>query len=197
MRTKLIVAVLVAVVVTLLHAKNNVSAVIDKSVKRVPVVFSGGHETDPRDKGRPVVLIAAAVGVMPEVFRDAFSRVHPARPESGPSPEEARANKAALLSALAKFGITNDRLDEVSDYYRYRPGADHLWKHAPPVVNALVRDGVVVGYEIVNGGSGYSSVPKVSIPGMPSLEVQVELSFGKDLRSNGSIVAIKPKKSVF
>ena len=52
--------------------------------KHVAVVFSGGHETDGRDGGRPVILIAAALKVKPEVFRAAFSGVHPAR-GGGPS----------------------------------------------------------------------------------------------------------------
>ena len=68
----------------------------DGTVTRVPVVFSEGHDTDPRDHGRPVALVAGALGVTSEVFRDAFSRVHPAGPDRGPSPEEARANKAAV-----------------------------------------------------------------------------------------------------
>ncbi|NBQ65466.1 MAG: hypothetical protein EBT95_08050 [Verrucomicrobia bacterium] len=40
-----------------IHAQNR------SELTRVPVVFSGGHETDPRDHGRPVVLIAGALGV--------------------------------------------------------------------------------------------------------------------------------------
>ena len=56
------------------------------------LVFSGGTDTDPRDRGRPVVLVANGLGVTPEVFRDAFSGVHPAGPNSGgPTPDEARA----------------------------------------------------------------------------------------------------------
>ena len=31
------------------------------STTQVPLVFSGGHETDPRDHGRPVVLVAGAL----------------------------------------------------------------------------------------------------------------------------------------
>ncbi len=50
-----------------------------KAERKVPVTFSGGHGTDPRDYGRPVVLIAAALKVKPEVFRKAFSGVRPAR----------------------------------------------------------------------------------------------------------------------
>ena len=63
------------------------------------VVFRGGYETDPRDKGRPVVLIASALGVKPEVFRDAFSKVKPAR-NGQPTPEHARANKQVLDAYL-------------------------------------------------------------------------------------------------
>src|SRR2546429_5507803 len=88
--------------------------------KKVPVTFSGGHGTDPKDGGRPVVLVAAALGVKPEVFREAFSGVTPAR-GGKPSKEEARRNKAALMKVLKPHGVTNERLDEVSDYYRYQP----------------------------------------------------------------------------
>ena len=44
----------------------------------VPVVFSGGHGTDPEDRGRPVALVAGGLGVPAKVFRDAFRLVHPA-----------------------------------------------------------------------------------------------------------------------
>src|SRR5258708_22555679 len=73
------------------------------SVTRVPVVFSEGHDTDPRDRGRPVVLVAGALGVAPEVFREAFSHVHPAGPDSGgPTEGEARAHKAPPIPALCE-----------------------------------------------------------------------------------------------
>ena len=55
---------------------------------RAPVVFSGGHETDPRDRGRPVILIAAALGVPADVFRAAFTHVHP--PPQGRAPRRKR-----------------------------------------------------------------------------------------------------------
>lgn len=102
-------------------------------------VFTEGHDTDPRDHGRPVVLVAAALGVTPEVFRDAFSPVHPAEPGSGgPTDAEARANKAALMSALGKFGVTDEKLNEVSNFYRYPPGSRDLRRHKAAVTNALV-----------------------------------------------------------
>src|SRR5215212_5659169 len=74
-------------------------------VKRVPVTLSGGFETDPRDRGRPVILIASALGVTPEVFRETFTHVRPAGPGSGgPTREEALQNKKALMDGLGKYG---------------------------------------------------------------------------------------------
>jgi hypothetical protein len=171
-------------------------AQLANDVTRTPVVFTGGHETDPQDHGRPVVLIAAALGVKPEVFRDAFSHVHPAGPGSGgPTDAEARANKKALMDALGKYGITNDRLDTVSNYYRYQRSHDEMWKHKDAAANALIKGGAIVGYEITNGGSGYSSAPAVSVPGHPEAAAQAEVTFGNNLETNGAVSAITPAKT--
>src|SRR5436190_8396245 len=110
-KTLLLISTTLSLAAGLLHAED---------VIKVPVTFSGGHDTDPQDRGRPVVLVAAALGVKPEVFREAFRGVTPAR-GGKPTPEQARSNKEALLKVLKPYGITNERLDEVSDYYRYRP----------------------------------------------------------------------------
>ena len=164
-------------------------------VTRVPLVFSGGHDTDPRDHGRPVVLVASALGVTSEVFREAFSHVHPAGPGSGgPTREEAQANKKALMSALGKFGITNERLDEVSNFYRYPPGRGNLWKVTPAVANALVKNGAVTGYEIVSGGAGYTVPPTVSVPNTKGPAAKVDIAFGKDFQTNGAVSAITVAK---
>jgi hypothetical protein len=165
-------------------------AQLANEVTRVPVVFTRGHDTDPQDGGRPVVLIAAALGVKTEVFREAFSHVRPAGPGREPTGAEARKNKEALMTALGKYGITNDRLDSVSDYYRYEPGRGGLWKSKPAVANALIKGGAIIGYEIISGGSGYSSSPTVSVPNHPEATAKVELTFGKILESNGAIAAI-------
>jgi hypothetical protein len=160
-------------------------------VTRVPVVFSEGHDTDPRDHGRPVILVAGALGVAPEVFREAFSHVHPAGPDSGgPTGEEARANKAALMSVLGKYGITNDRLDEVSNRYRYVKSHGQMWPTKAAVANAVVQNGMITGYEIISGGFGYSSPPIVTIPNVKGTAPKVELSFGKDFEANGSVSVI-------
>ena len=164
---------------------------LPKDVTRVPVVFEGGHETVPVDHGRPVVLIAAALGVAPEVFRDAFSHVHPAGPGSGgPTDAEARANKAVLMGALGKYGVTDDRLNAVSNFYRYPPGRGNIWKNRAATANALVKNGEVIGYEITDGGAGYTTAPNVSVPNIKGATGKVEVSFGKDMETNGAVTAI-------
>ncbi len=109
---------------------------------KVSVNFIGGHDTDPKDGGRPVVLIAAALEVTPEVFREAFSGVTPAR-GAPPTAAQAERNKSALMKVLKPHGVTNERLDEVSDYYRYQSGRGKLWPTTPAEAYAIVEDGKV------------------------------------------------------
>ncbi|QDV49691.1 EF-hand domain-containing protein [Gimesia fumaroli] len=153
------------------------------------VLFNGGYETDPRDHGRPVALIAAALGVEAQVFRDAFSNVKPAR-NGHPTEARARANKKVLLDALGKHGITNERLDEVSNYYRYQPGRGNLWKHTPASATAIIKDGKVTEIRILNPGAGYLTPPTVTIAGYPDLRITAILSFGKNLNTNGTIQSL-------
>jgi hypothetical protein len=157
---------------------------------RVPVVISGGHETDPRDHGRPVALVAGGLGVSPEVFRDAFSKVHPVAPGSYPDELRARQNKETLLGALSRYGITNQRLDAVSDHYRYQPGSGQRWPTKSARIQAVVQNGIVTSFEITDGGSGYTSQPTLFVPGHRVPPLQVDLFFGKDLSKNGSISSV-------
>lgn len=154
------------------------------------LVFTGGNETDPRDRGRPVVLIAGALGVTSDVFRDAFSRVRPAGPGEQPGDEQVRANKAALMAALGKFGISNDRLDEVSNYYRYVQSRGESWPITPAQGYAEITDGKVTGFVITRAGSGYSSPPTVTVDGMPDVAARVKLAYGPEFSANGSVVSV-------
>jgi hypothetical protein len=158
------------------------------------VNISGGFETDPQDHGRPVVLIAAALGVPTEVFRKAFSGVTPAGADRGPTTEEAQSNKAALLKVLSPYGITNDRLDEVSNYYRYNGSKGEVWSRKQATATAQVTNGVVTGIKITNAGAGYSSTPTITIT-TPSgkITATATVTYTKDFSTNGSITAIKLK----
>ena len=152
----------------------------------VTVTITGGHDTDPVDHGRPVVLIAAALGVPTEVFRTAFNGVMPSR-NGQPTAAEAQANKAALLGVLAPYGVTNERLDEVSNHYRYVPASGSLWRHVDAA--ATYAGGVVT---ITAVGAGYTTPPTVTISagGLPTTTATAALHFGTDLATNGSIASI-------
>ena len=154
------------------------------------VTFSGGHETDPRDHGRPVVLVAAALNVKPEVFRKAFSGVTPARGRR-PTGEEQRRNKEALMKVLGPLKVTNDRLDEVSNYYRYRPEKGELWPTTPAKAYAVVEDGTITKVVVTEPGAGYSSPPKVTVKGFEKVRLESQLGFETDLKKNGGIVSIE------
>ena len=159
---------------------------------KVDLTFSGGHDTAGEDRGRPIVLIAAALNVPDQVFRHAFKGVHPAGPNSGgPTDAEARANKQALMDVLSPYGVTDERLNEVSNYYRYRRSAGELWRNTPAKAVATVRDGLVTSVTITDAGSGYSSPPTISIAGMTVSNLTAKLSFGTDFPTNGSIKEIK------
>jgi hypothetical protein len=193
---RVILAGVFALPCTLLLAQSPIDSAkkLPPGVTRVPVEFSGGHETDGRDKGRPVVLIAAALGVPPAVFREAFSHVKPAPAGTQPDPEQVRKNKGALMDALGKHGVTNERLDEVSNYYRYVRSKGELWPTKPAVADVLVKDNKILGFEVKDSGAGYSSPPTVSIPNMKIAAPIVTMSYGKDLQHNGAVKAIAPGK---
>jgi hypothetical protein len=155
------------------------------------ITISGGHATDPRDKGRPVVLIASALGVSSEVFREAFSGVTPAGLERNPTQEEAQRNKAALLKVLGPYGITNDRLDEVSNFYRYNGQKSKTWRVTPATVKAIETNGVVTGIQIINPGAGYSSNPTITVKGPNgTVTATTTVTYTQDFKTNGSLASV-------
>lgn len=175
----------VAAMVLLLGPKSSVSAQI-----------SGGHDTNPIDHGRPVILVASALGVPEAVFRDAFSRVRPAPGGESPDPAQVDRNKQALLSTLGRYGVENDRLDEVSNYYRYQPESGELWQHRDAKVWVKMVTGKAPEVTVEDAGAGYSSVPTIFVPGHPELSISAKLRFTKNLATNGSLesVTVRLKK---
>jgi hypothetical protein len=163
------------------------------STNEVHVIITGGHNTDPRDGGRPVVLIASALGVPPEVFREAFSHVHPAAAGSEPDSMQVRLNKATLLNVLTPYGITIDFLDTVSNYYRFNGNAGETWPQTPAAATTIVADGVITGFVVTHPGSGYTSPPDITISGSNALATAT-ISFSKDFNTNGSLkeIVLKP-----
>ncbi len=160
------------------------------SLTQVPVVISGGHETDPQDRGRPVSLVAGALGVPPEVFREAFRHVRPAPAGMEPDPQQVRLNKSALLSALSRYGVSNAKLDTVSDYYRYVRSRNETWPAKSAVAYALVKDRTVVKYVVTSAGSGYSSPPTVTVPGVPGATSKTQIAYSSVFAKNGALTAI-------
>jgi hypothetical protein len=165
-------------------------AIVQGAESKIPVTFSGGHETDPKDGGRPVVLVAAALDVKPEVFRQAFSSVRPAK-NGKPSAEEARSNKAALMRVLQPYGVTNERLDEVSNYYRYQPQRGDLWTNTPAKAYAVVEDGQIKQIVVSDAGSGYSTPPKATVQGLETIPLKATVQFAKDLKKNGAVSSVE------
>lgn len=164
-------------------------AATGRSEQAAQVTFTGGYETDERDHGRPVVLIAAGLGVTPEVFREAFSGVTPSR-NGPPSGAEARANKKALMDALGKHGVTNERLDEVSDHYRYRREAGEMWRHTPAMATAVIEGGKVTSFNITHAGSGYTTAPAIQVSGHAGLDAKATIEFSSDFAKNGRVASI-------
>lgn len=155
---------------------------------QIPITFTGGHEIGRGDFGRPVTLIAAALGVKPDVFREAFSGVTPAKGR-GPSGDEARRNKEALMKVLKPHGITNDRLDEVSNYYRFRPQNGELWPTTAAKAHAVVEGGKIKRIVVTEPGSGYCSTPTASVQGM-NATLKVTLKYSTELKKNGGVDAV-------
>ena len=113
-----------------------------------------------------------------------------------PDPAQIQLNKLALLSALSPYGVTNQRLDQVSNFYRYNRSAGELWRHSPASAYATVVNGAVTGFVIVLAGAGYSSPPIVTIPRYPGTSAVASLDFTNHSASNGSINSIIISKSL-
>ena len=87
--------------------------------------------------------------------------------------------------------MTNERLDEVSDYYRFRPERGELWPNTPAKAHAVIENGQVARIVVTQAGSGYSSPPSIQVKGFPDVQLRAKLGFSKDLKKNGLIAAVE------
>jgi hypothetical protein len=171
-------------------ASSTPSIVVAVEETKFPVTFTGGHDFGKNDFGRPVVLIAAALDVKPEVFREAFSGVTPAK-GGKPSKEQTEKNKSALMKVLAPHGVTNERLDEVSNYYRFKPESGKIWPTTPAKAYAVVDGGKIKQIVVTEPGSGYNSPPTAKVEGVQGVELKVKLALGKELTKNGGVASVE------
>jgi hypothetical protein len=137
--------------------------------------------------------MAAALGVKPDEFRQAFSGARPAHGR-GPTGAEARRNKQALMKVLAPLGVTNERMDEVANYYRFRPQNDELWPTKPAKAYAIVEDGKIKKVVVTDPGSGYCSPPKVTVKGFETVPLEAKLKLVTYLKKNGGVEAVELAK---
>ena len=100
-------------------------------------------------------------------------------------------NKQVLLDKLAKYGVTNDRLDEVSNYYRYRRSNGETWKHRAAAGYAIVKNGKIISLTITDAGAGYTVPPEVTLDAFPNAHLTATLLLCTDLKTNGSIKSLK------
>jgi hypothetical protein len=106
-----------------------------------------------------------------------------------------RRKKAVPLGALARYGVTNDELDRVSNYYLYRPGRGERWPVEAADGYALIKDGAGLSVVVTWPGSGCNAPPTVSVPGHPEVSLEAGLHFDRDLKKNGSVVSVTPARA--
>lgn len=95
------------------------------------------------------------------------------------------------MKVLAPHGVTNDRLDQVSDYYRFRPERGELWPTTPAKAQAVVVGGKARRIVVTDPGSGYSSPPEIKVVGFPQLVLKSTLEFSPELTKNGGVAKVE------
>lgn len=87
---------------------------------------------------------------------------------------------------LAPYGVTNERLDAASDYYRYNQSAGELWRHRAARATATIRNGNVVSVTLVDAGAGYSATPHLTVARHPRGKLRAELGDHRWIRASSS-----------
>lgn len=161
----------------------------DDAAGRVVVEFSGGRETQPEDNGHPVTLIANALDITPQVFREAFFQFVPDAENT--DTDGWKQHLPEMMKILGPHGVTEARLTEVLDYYAGTRAGGATWPLEPAIAWATVKDGKITGFEVTTGGAGYNSPPTVNVAGHDTSGVKAELSGSNSLKQNGAVSGIQ------
>ncbi len=114
------------------------------------------------------------------------------RPAAAARPaRKQRRNKEALMKVLGPLKVTNDRMDEVANYYRFRPQKGELWPTKPAEAYAVVDGGKIKEIVVTEPGSGYNTPPKATIDGFKNIRLEAKIKYDKDLKKNGGIESVE------
>ncbi len=95
------------------------------------------------------------------------------------------------MKSLGTQGVSNDRLDEVSDYYRFQPQSGKIWTHKPAKAHALIVDGKIERIVVTDPGHGYCSAPKIVVLAMRKRSLKSSSSSRRISKRMGAIKEIK------
>ncbi len=95
------------------------------------------------------------------------------------------------MKVLGPYKVTNERLDDVSDYYRYRPQKGELWPTTPAKAYAVVDDGKIKKIVVTQPGSGYSSPPTAVVKGFEKIRLAAKVKYETDLKKNGGVESVE------
>ena len=99
------------------------------------------------------------------------------------------------MAVLAPYGITNERFDQVSNYYGYQSSLGQLWPTRPAKAYLVAGKDGGLRYVVTDGGCGYTSPPVISVPSISVAGGGATLSFSKDFNRNGSVTSISYSNS--
>jgi len=159
----------------------------EDSSEGVMVTVSGGHEIPDTDKGQPLELIGGLLGITGAQARDSFYY---------PFPKDGNLNdwNALFLEQLEYYGLRVDELDIA--LIRYLPTTEGVWNYTHADLRAIIENNVVVGFEIIDGGRGYTSQPTITVEGYDDVGVEMTISYTKDFETNGAITDIRLREEV-
>ena len=95
------------------------------------------------------------------------------------------------MKVLAPLKVTNDRMDEVANYYRFRPQKGELWPTKPAEAYAVIDSGKIKEIVVTEPGSGYNTPPKATIDGFKNIRLESKIKYDKDLKKNGGIESVE------